>query len=58
MSATAAVTLPSAILTIALGLYVHLELPMPPTIVPADSWIFVYGGSSASGTMAIQFAKL
>jgi len=58
LSATDAVTLPSGILTIALGLYVHLELPLPPATVPSGSWIFVYGGSSATGTVAIQFAKL
>jgi NADPH:quinone reductase-like Zn-dependent oxidoreductase len=58
MSFTDAVTMPGGLLTIALGLYKHLGLPMPPATVPDGAWIFVYGGSSATGTLAIQFAKL
>lgn len=58
MSFTDAVTLPGGLLTVALGLYMHLSLPLPPATVPNGSWIFVYGGSSATGTLAIQFAKL
>ena len=51
--------MPGGLVTVALGLYKHLGLPLPPTRGQAtSSWILVYGGSSATGTLAIQFAKL
>jgi len=53
-----AVTLPSALTTVALALYIHLEIPLLPATVTNGSWIFIYGGSSAMGSMAIQFAKM
>lgn len=58
MSFTDAVTLPSGLLTVALGFYRYLNLPLLPAVVPGAVWIFVYGGSSATGTVAIQLAKL
>lgn len=58
MSFSNAATLPCALGTVALGLYIHLEIPLPPATVPSGSWLFVYGGSSTTGSMAIQFAKL
>lgn len=58
MSLTDAATLPGGLVTIALGFYKHLGLPFPPATVPNVGWIFVHGGSSATGTLAIQFAKL
>ncbi len=60
MSFTDAATLPVGLFTIGLGFYKHLGLPFPPSISDfrGEEWIFIYGGSSASGTLAIQFAKL
>ncbi|TVY14528.1 Protein TOXD, partial [Lachnellula arida] len=57
---TAAATLPSGLATAVLALYRHLALPMLPATVAGSPgpWILVYGGSSASGSIAIQFAKL
>jgi NADPH:quinone reductase-like Zn-dependent oxidoreductase len=45
--------------TVGYGLYKILGLPLPDT-TPAvsDTPIFIYGGSTATGTLAIQFAKL
>lgn len=57
-----AATLPCGIGTIALGFYRHLGLPM--LSLPLNEKkkngkpILIYGGSSATGTLAIQFAKL
>ena len=59
-----AATLGSGITTVALGLYRHLGLPLLTLPVQkedksADGMpILIYGGSSATGTLAIQFAKL
>ena len=58
LSFTDAATLPVGLATVALGLYKHLGLPLPPATVMSSSWILVYGGSSATGSLAIQFAKL
>ncbi|RDW83429.1 putative zinc-binding oxidoreductase ToxD-2 [Coleophoma crateriformis] len=58
MSMTDAATMPVGLLTVALGLYKYLGLPFPPATAPSSTWLFVYGGSSATGTLAIQFAKL
>jgi len=57
-----AATLGSGICTNALGLYRYLELPLltfPLEEKRSDGPpLLIYGGSSASGTLAIQFAKL
>ncbi|KAK9236797.1 protein TOXD [Lipomyces kononenkoae] len=58
LSFTDAATLPAGLATVALGLYKHLGLPFPPETVTSGSWLLVYGGSSATGSLAIQFAKL
>ena len=62
MSFEEAATLGCGVGTIALGLYKYLELPMlslPLEEKKADGpFILIYGGSSATGTLAIQFAKL
>ncbi|KAK5164025.1 uncharacterized protein LTR77_010116 [Saxophila tyrrhenica] len=46
-----------AFATVGLGLYQTLGLPWPGS-VPAECFVLVYGGSSATGSIAIQFAKL
>lgn len=46
-----------AFATVGLGLYQTLSLPWPGT-VPANCALLVYGGSSATGSVAIQFARL
>ena len=48
----------AGLLTVAQGLYQSLELPLPSAPATDGPYILIYGGSTASGTMAIQFAKL
>ncbi|KAJ8604207.1 hypothetical protein MRB53_041920 [Persea americana] len=48
LSFTDAATLPSGLVTVALGLYKHLSLPLPPAKVEGQPWLLVYGGSSAT----------
>ena len=52
-----AATVGVAFATVGLGLYQTLSLPWPET-VPANCPLLIYGGSSATGSVAIQFAKL
>ena len=56
-----AATLGCGVLTIGQGLYQSLGLPLPSLeggVEETGKWILIYGGSSATGTLAIQFAKL
>jgi NADPH:quinone reductase-like Zn-dependent oxidoreductase len=57
-----AATLPCGIATIGLSMYRDLGLPLltiTPTMVSGqEKALLIYGGSSATGTLAIQFAKL
>jgi NADPH:quinone reductase-like Zn-dependent oxidoreductase len=55
-----AATLGCGIETIALGLYKYLQLPPPTSLLNISDRtpILIYGGSSATGTLAVQFAKL
>ena len=56
-----AATLPGGILSVGLGFYRYLELPLPSLPVEKNidgRWILIYAGSTATGALAIQFAKL
>ena len=53
-----AATLGVGITTIGQGLYQSLELPLPDSPSKDGTTVLVYGGSTATGLMAIQFAKL
>lgn len=53
-----AATLGVGISTVGLGLFRRLGLPLPTEPVSGSLPLLVYGGSTATGTLAIQFAKL
>lgn len=57
LSDAEAATIGVAVSTVGLSLYQHLSFPWPGS-VPADCWVLIYGGSTATGSIAIQFAKL
>ena len=66
MSMNDAASLPVGVMTAGMGLYQGLKLPMPTDsgqkneeISPeAQEYIFIHGGNTATGTIAIQLAKL
>lgn len=53
-----AATLGVGITTVGQGLYQALRLPLPPATVQEPTPILIYGASTATGTLAVQFAKL
>ncbi|EPE32021.1 GroES-like protein [Glarea lozoyensis ATCC 20868] len=53
-----AATLGVGITTVGQGLYQSLELPLPNQPTAEKTYILIYGGSTATGALAIQFAKL
>lgn len=53
-----AATLGVGITTIGQGLYQSLELPLPTEPSKERFPLLIYGGSTATGALAIQFAKL
>lgn len=53
-----AATLGVGIVTVGQGLYQSLELALPTEPIKDNTPILIYGGSTATGTLAIQFAKL
>lgn len=58
LSFEAASTLGCGITTVGQGLYQSLGLPWPTTPTTTPFPILIYGGATATGTLAIQFAKL
>lgn len=44
-------------ITVSLALYQKLGLPFPGE-GKSDEWVLIYGGSTATGSLAIQYAKL
>ncbi|KAJ5544505.1 Polyketide synthase enoylreductase [Penicillium sp. DV-2018c] len=58
MSFQEAATLGVGINTVAQGLYQSLKLASPTEPIKDATPILIYGGSTATGTLAIQFAKL
>jgi NADPH:quinone reductase-like Zn-dependent oxidoreductase len=53
-----AATLGVGVTTVGQGLYQSLGLPLPPARVQKPTAILIYGGSTATGVLAIQYAKL
>lgn len=51
-------TLGVGIITCASGLYYQLKLPLPTSPAKEPLFILIYAGSSATGSLAIQLAKL
>ncbi|CAI7606437.1 unnamed protein product [Penicillium glandicola] len=58
MSFQEAATLGVGINTVGQGLYQSLKLALPTEPIKDATPILIYGGSTATGTLAIQFAKL
>ncbi|KAJ3349271.1 hypothetical protein HDU83_000654 [Entophlyctis luteolus] len=53
-----AATLGVGVFTCGQGLYQSLQLPLPSAPAKEPFFVLIYGGSSATGSLAIQYAKL
>ncbi len=53
-----AATLGTGVTTVGQSLYMTMKLPLPTEPTKASFPILIYGGSTATGTLAIQYAKL
>ncbi len=58
MSFEEAATLGVGVTTVGQGLYQTLKLPLPTAPATSPTPILIYGGSTATGALAIQYAKL
>ena len=59
MSFEETATLGVGLTTVGQTLYMTLGLPLPgEKPLEGETFILIYGGSTATGTLAIQFAKL
>ncbi|KAJ3175785.1 hypothetical protein HDU87_005779 [Geranomyces variabilis] len=58
LSDTEAATLGVGVATVGQGLYQSLNLPLPKSSDKRTGTVLIYGGSTATGTLAIQYAKL
>jgi NADPH:quinone reductase-like Zn-dependent oxidoreductase len=53
-----AATLGVGVTTVGQALYMTLALPLPTESEKTSKTILIYGGSTATGTLAIQYAKM
>lgn len=53
-----AATVTCGLITISQAFYKWLKFPLPPAVIPTAFPVLIYGGASATGVLAIQFAKL
>jgi NADPH:quinone reductase-like Zn-dependent oxidoreductase len=58
MSFEEAATLGVGVTTCGQGLYQSLQLPLPNKPATQKTYVLIYGGSTATGALAIQYAKL
>jgi NADPH:quinone reductase-like Zn-dependent oxidoreductase len=58
MSFEETATLGTGVTTVGQTLYMTLKLPLPTAPAEKAIPILIYGGSTATGTLAIQYAKL
>lgn len=58
LSVEDAATLGVGLITVGQGLYQSLRLPLPTAPASVKAPVLIYGGSTATGSLAIQFARL
>jgi aspyridone synthetase trans-acting enoyl reductase len=58
MSYQAAATLGIGLATVGLGLYQTMKLPLPSSSSAGPQFVLIHGGGTATGTLAIQMARM